>query len=75
MGMDETMERRRGATSPATGLDRAPVRSGHRPVVQASGVRWVSVRRLVPLPWATRFGAFPVLTGQAPAGAAPGVEC
>jgi hypothetical protein len=37
MGWDDTLERRRGAKIRAQGLDRAPLRSSHRPVGKASG--------------------------------------
>jgi DDE superfamily endonuclease len=40
MGVDDTIERRRGAKIQAQGIDRDPVRSSHSHVVKASGVRW-----------------------------------
>jgi hypothetical protein len=66
MGLDDTIERRRGAKIQATGIDRDPVRSSHRHVVKASGLRWLSLMLLVPLPWAKRVWALPFLTVLAP---------
>ena len=40
MGLDDTLERRRGAKIQAKGIDRDPVRSSHSHVVKASGLRW-----------------------------------
>lgn len=42
VGIDETIERRRGAKIAAQGIDRDPVRSSHSHFVKASGLRWVS---------------------------------
>src|SRR5262245_38706579 len=38
-GLEDTIERRRGAQSTAKGIYRDPVRSSHTPVVKASGLR------------------------------------
>jgi DDE superfamily endonuclease len=40
MGLDDTLERRRGAKIHAKGIYRDPVRSSHSYVVKASGLRW-----------------------------------
>ena len=40
MGLDETLERRRGAKIQARGMYRDPVRSSHSLMVKASGLRW-----------------------------------
>src|SRR5882724_8852912 len=40
MGLDDTIERRRGAKIRVKGIDRDPVRSSHSHVVKASGLRW-----------------------------------
>ena len=40
MGLDDTIERRRGAKIRAKGIYRDPVRSSHSHVVKASGLRW-----------------------------------
>ena len=49
MGLDDTLERRRGAKLPAQGIYRDPVRSSHRQLVKASGLRWLSLMLLVPI--------------------------
>jgi hypothetical protein len=65
-GMDDTMERRRGKRIRAKGIYRDPVRSSHSPFVKASGLRWVSLMLLAPVPWAARPWALPFLTCLAP---------
>jgi hypothetical protein len=54
VGMDETIERRRGAKIAARGIYRDPVRSSKEFFVKTSGLRWVSMMLLVPIPWAQR---------------------
>jgi hypothetical protein len=66
MGIDETLERRRGAKIKAKGIYRDPVRSSHSHFVKASGLRWLSTMLLVPIPWAKRVWALPFLTALAP---------
>jgi hypothetical protein len=66
MGLDDTLERRRGAKIHAKGIYRDPVRSSHRHLVKASGLRWLSLRLLVPMAWAKRVWALPFLTVLAP---------
>jgi hypothetical protein len=66
VGVDETIERRRGAKIAAKGIYRDPVRSSHSHVVKASGLRWVCLMLLVPIPWAARTWALPFLTALAP---------
>src|SRR5882724_11856375 len=66
MGLDDTLERRRGAKIHAKGIDRDPVRSSHSHVVKASGLRWLSAMLLVPITWAKRVWALPFLTVLAP---------
>jgi hypothetical protein len=53
-GVDETLERRRGKRIAAKGIYRDPVRSSHSHFVKASGLRWVCLMLLVPIPWAGR---------------------
>ena len=67
VGIDETVERRRGAKLAAKEIDRDAVRSSHSHVVKASGLRWVCLMLLVPVPWAGRVWALPFLTALAPA--------
>jgi hypothetical protein len=66
LGIDETLERRRGAKIAAKGIYRDPVRSSHSHFVKASGLRWVCLLLLVPIPWAGRTWALPFLTALAP---------
>jgi len=66
VGLDDTIERRRGAKIKARGIYRDPVRSSHSHMVKASGLRWLSLMLLVPIPWAQRVWALPFLTVLAP---------
>jgi len=66
MGLDDTIERRRGAKIKAKGIYRDPVRSSHSHFVKASGLRWLSLMLLPPIPWAKRVWALPFLTVLAP---------
>jgi hypothetical protein len=66
MGLDDTIERRRGAKIKAKGIYRDPVRSSHSHYVKASGLRWLSLMLLVPIPWARRVWALPFLTALVP---------
>jgi len=66
VGVDDTIERRRGAKIRAKGIYRDPVRSSHSHLVKASGLRWLSWMLLVPIPWAKRVWALPFLTLLAP---------
>jgi len=54
MGLDDTIERRWGAKIKARGIYRDPVRSSHSHTVKASGLRWLSLMLLAPIPWAKR---------------------
>ncbi len=65
VGIDETLERRRGAKISAKGIYRDPVRSSHNHFVKASGLRWVCVTLLAPIPWASRAWALPFLSALA----------
>ena len=66
LGLDDTIERRRGAKIKAKGIYRDPVRSSHNHFVKASGLRWLSLMLLAPIPWAKRIWALPFLTVLAP---------
>jgi DDE superfamily endonuclease len=66
IGVDETLERRRGGRIAAKGIYRDAVRSSHSHFVKASGLRWVCLMLLVPIPWARRVWALPFLTALAP---------
>jgi DDE superfamily endonuclease len=65
-GLDDTIERRRGAKIKAKGIYRDPVRSSHGHFVKASGLRWLSLMLLAPIPWTNRTWALPFLTCLAP---------
>lgn len=66
LGIDETIERRRGKRIAAAGIYRDPVRSSHSHFVKVRGLRWVCLMLLVPVPWAARVWALPFLTVLAP---------
>lgn len=66
LGLDDTIERRRGSKIRAKGIYRDPVRSSHNHFVKASGLRWLSLMLLAPIPWAKRVWALPFLTVLAP---------
>ena len=66
LGIDDTIERRRGKCIAAKGIYRDPVRSSHGHFVKASGLRWLSLMLLAPIPWAGRVWALPFLTALAP---------
>ena len=65
-GLDDTIERRWGRKIKARGIYRDPVRSSHGHFVKASGLRWLSLALLAPVPWAGRVWALPVLTVLCP---------
>lgn len=66
LGLDDTLERRRGEQIKAKGVYRDPVRSSHSHFVKASGLRWLSLMVLVQIPWARAVWALPFLTALAP---------
>ncbi len=66
LGIDDTIERRRGKCIAAKGIYRDPVRSSHGHFVKASGLRWLGLMLLAPIPWAGRVWALPFLTALAP---------
>ncbi len=66
LGIDDTIERRRGKRIAAKGIYRDPVRSSKSHFVKASGLRWLSLMLLAPIPWAERTWALPFLTVLAP---------
>ncbi len=66
IGIDETIERRWGAKIKARGIYRDPVRSSRGHFVKTSGLRWITVMPLAPIPWAGRVWALPFLTALAP---------
>ena len=66
IGLDDTLERRRGEKIRAKGIDRDPVRSSRSHVVKASGLRWLCAMLLVEIGWAERIWALPFLTALCP---------
>lgn len=66
IGIDETIERRRGAQIAARGVYRDPVRSSKEFFVKTTGLRWSCMMLLTPIPWAQRVWALPFLTVLAP---------
>ncbi len=66
VGIDETIERRWGARIKARAIYRDPVRSSRGHFVKASGLRWISLMLLAPVPFAGRVWALPFLTALAP---------
>lgn len=66
VGIDDTIERRKGTKIKARGIYRDPVRSSHGHFVKVSGLRWLVMMLLVEIPWAQRVWALPFLTVLAP---------
>src|SRR4051794_30960579 len=66
LGLDDHIERRRGKRIGAKGIYRDPVRSSKGHFVKASGLRWLSLMLLVPIPWAGRVWALPSLPPPPP---------
>jgi DDE superfamily endonuclease len=66
LGLDDHIERRRGQQIAAKGIYRDAVRSSKSFFVKTSGLRWVSMMVLAPIPWAKRSWALPFLTVLAP---------
>jgi len=66
MGIDETIERRWGAKIAARGIYRDAVHSSKEFFVKTSGLRWICLLLLVPIPWIGRVWALPFLSVLAP---------
>ncbi len=66
LGLDDTIERRRGEQITAKGIYRDPVRSSRSYVVKVSGLRWLSCMVLTPIAWANRVWALPFMTVLCP---------
>src|ERR671911_145033 len=66
LGIDDTLERRRGKKISAKGIYRDPVRSSREHFVKTSALRWVCVVLLAEVPWASRVWALPFLSALAP---------
>jgi hypothetical protein len=66
LGIDDTIEGRRGTRIAPRGIYRDPVRSSRSHCVKVGGLRWLSVMLLAPIGWAHRVWSLPVLTALAP---------
>jgi hypothetical protein len=66
LGLDDTIERRRGDRLRAKGIYRDPVRSSHSHFVKVSGLRWLCCMLLTPMQWAGRVWALPFMTVLCP---------
>jgi hypothetical protein len=66
IGIDETVERRKGRKIQAKGVYRDAVRSTEKQVVKCLGLKWVSMMLLVPCASSARPWALPFLTLLAP---------
>jgi hypothetical protein len=66
LGLDDTIERRRGNKINAKGIYRDPVRSSQSHFVKASGLRWLCCMLLGQVPWAGSMWALPFLTVLCP---------
>jgi len=65
-GIDPTIERRWGRKIAARGIYRDAVRSSGSHFAKTSGLRWISLMLLTPMPWAQRVWALPVMTVLSP---------
>jgi hypothetical protein len=66
LGIDDTIERRRGEQIKAKGIYRDPVRSSRSHFVKASGLRWLCSMLLVKIEWAGVVWGLPFLTVLCP---------
>ena len=66
LGLDETVERRRGPQIKARAIYRDAARSSRECFQKTSGLRWLSLHLLVPVRWAKRVWALPFLTALCP---------
>jgi hypothetical protein len=66
LGLDETVERRRGRKLTARAIYRDAARSSKDCFQKTSGLRWMSMALLAPVGWAARVWALPFLTALCP---------
>jgi hypothetical protein len=70
IGIDDTIERRKGKKIKAKGCYRDPVRSSQKHIVRCFGLKWISMMLIVQLPWngvqTDKYWALPFLTVLAP---------
>ncbi len=74
IGIDDTVERRWGPKIAARGIYRDPVRSSKGHFVKTSGLRWLVLAVMLPVPFAGRRWALPFLTVLAPRSAGAGAS-
>ena len=65
-GIDEHLERRKGQKIAPKGIYWDAARSSKKYLTKASGLRWMAMMLLVPIPWAGRVWALPFLSVLAP---------
>src|SRR5918995_2366488 len=65
VGIDETLDRRRGKKIGAKGVYRDPLLSSRKRFVKTSGLRWICVVLLTEVTWASRVWALPFLSALA----------
>jgi len=66
IGIDDTIERRKGKKIKAKGCYRDPVRSSQKYVVKCFGLKWISMMLIVLLPWSDHYWSLPFLTVLTP---------
>lgn len=66
IGIDDTIERRKGKEIKAKGCYRDPVRSTEKHIIRCFGLKWLSMMLIVPVPWSKRPWALPFLTVLTP---------
>jgi len=66
IGIDDTIERRKGKKIKAKGCYRDAVRSSQKYVVKCFGLKWLSMMLIVKLPWSDRYWSLPFLTALNP---------
>ena len=66
IGIDDTIERRKGKKIKDKGCYRDPVRSTKKHVIRCFGLKWLSMMLIVPVPWSQRQWSLPFLTVLTP---------
>jgi len=66
IGIDDTIERRKGKKIKAKGCYRDAVRSSQKYVVKCFGLKWLSMMLIIQLPWSDRYWSLPFLTALNP---------
>jgi len=66
IGIDDTIERRKGKKIKAKGCYRDAVRSSQKHVIRCFGLKWLCMMLIVLLPWSENYWALPFLTALTP---------